>query len=287
MELSQSEFLELTKQIHSLCALDLKDEKHYLVKQRLEPLAVSVGAGSFQGLIEKLKSPNYIGIRDMVIEAIITNETSFFRDEHPFLAFKDIVLPHLAELVKVRKAVPHHRIGPKVNIWSAASSTGQEPYSIAMVIHEFTKEKGLGLTTEDFEIIATDISPKVLAKAISGTYNEMEIKRGLSDQRRETYFRKEGDNWVVNGFIRSMVDFKRINLADPFTRLGGVDVIFCRNVLIYFGEETKQRIFSQFHQMLSDSGFLILGAMENPLNIPGSFKRITHNNSIIHQKDGR
>jgi chemotaxis protein methyltransferase CheR len=148
-------------------------------------------------------------------------------------------------------------------------------------------EEGRGVTTDDFEIIATDISPKVLSKAISGSYNDMEIKRGLSDARRNKFFKKEGDVWVIDGALRSMVDFKRINLAEPFTRLGGVDVIFCRNVLIYFNEETKHKICAQFHQMLSENGYLILGAMENAGQIHGNFTRVTHNNSVIHQRNGR
>jgi len=287
MDLSQSEFNELSRHIYRLCALDIKDEKHYLVQQRLEPLAKSVGSGSFGGLLEKLKSGDNETLRNQVIEAITTNETSFFRDGHPFEAFSEIVLPSLAEIIKRRASSSHHRIGPKINIWCAASSTGQEPYSVAMLIHEFASQKGRGVVTDDFEIIATDISPKVLAQAISGTYNDMEIKRGLSDERREKYFKKEGGSWVIDGGLRDMVEFRRINLAEPFTRLGGVDVIFCRNVLIYFNEETKQRIFEQFHQMLSDSGYLILGAMENAAQIPGHFSRITHKNSVIHQRNGK
>jgi chemotaxis protein methyltransferase CheR len=134
MELSQNEFNELTRQIFNICALDIKNEKHYLVQQRLEPLAKSEGSGSFQGLIEKLKSTSDTGLRDKVIEAITTNETSFFRDTHPFDAFREYILPRLGDIIRHRNATSHHRIGPKINIWSAASSTGQEPYSIAMLI---------------------------------------------------------------------------------------------------------------------------------------------------------
>ncbi|MBI3794009.1 MAG: protein-glutamate O-methyltransferase CheR [Nitrospinae bacterium] len=283
MELSNKEFTELCKHIYKLCGLNIKDKKHYLVLQRLEPLAVSEGNGSFKGLIEKLSSNAGPQLKDLVIEAITTNETSFFRDEHPFEAFREIVLPQLAEMAKHRKHPGHHRKGSKINIWSAASSTGQEPYSIAMLIHEFLGSKGKGLSAEDFEIIATDISPKVLSKAIAGSYTDSEIKRGLSVERRDRFFRKEGHHWVINDSLRTMIDFKRINLAEQFTRLGGVDVIFCRNVLIYFDEETKGRILSQFSQMLSESGFLFLGACENVGTLPKKFKKVAYKESVVHQ----
>jgi chemotaxis protein methyltransferase CheR len=281
MELSQAEFKELTKHIYKLCGLDIKDEKHYLVRQRLEPLAETVGMGTFKGLIDKLGANSDFQLRDKVIEAITTNETSFFRDVHPFETFADVVLPKLVDVIKERGHQSRHRKGSKVTIWSAASSTGQEPYTIAMLIDEYVKRNPGGASMDDFEIIATDISPKVLSKAIAGSYNDMEISRGLSGERREKYFVKSENSWVIKDELRAIVEFRRMNLTEPFTRLGGVDVIFCRNVLIYFDEETKSRIFSQFSEMLSDTGFLILGAVENTGNSAHLFKQVRHKDTFL------
>ncbi len=283
MELSMQEFQELSKFIYKLCGLDIKEEKHYLVKQRLSHLALSFGSGSFQGLIDKIRTGSDTRLRDQIIEAITTNETFFFRDVHPFDTFRDLILPRLGEIIRQRKASPHQRKGAKVNIWSAASSTGQEPYTLAMLIHEYVTANGhRGITLQDFGILATDISTGVLSKAIAGKYTDMEISRGLSPERRDRHFRKDGNMWAVSEALESMVDFRRVNLTEPFTMLGGFDVIFCRNILIYFDDDTKRRIFLQFHQALPDTGYLMLGACENMNMLSDKFESSRHKDTILY-----
>lgn len=283
MELSMQEFQELSAHIYKLCGLDIRAEKHYLVKQRLEPLAVTFGSGSFKGLIDKIRQNTDMRLRNEVIEAMTTNETFFFRDVHPFDAFRDHMLPRLGELIVKRKAVHGQRKGAKVNIWSAASSTGQEPYSLAMLIGEYVQANAYrGIALEDFTILATDISSMVLSKAIAGQYTDMEVNRGLSPERRDKYFKKEGNFWNIDGLFQSMVDFRRINITEPFAMLGGFDVIFCRNILIYFDDDTKRRIFTQFHQALPDTGYLVLGACENMNMLNDRFESTMHKGTIVY-----
>jgi chemotaxis protein methyltransferase CheR len=157
-----------------------------------------------------------------------------------------------------------------------------------MLIHEsITENQPQSLTPvvkEDFGILATDISSEILSKAMAGEYSDMEIRRGLSPDRLKTYFGKVGPRWVINSFIRSMVEFRQINLIRPFTMLGGFDVIFCRNVLIYFDNETKSRIIDQFHRMLASDGFFILGATENLYALTDKFSSLHYGETIIYQK---
>ncbi len=176
------------------------------------------------------------------------------------------------------------RRGPKVRIWSAASSTGQEPYTIAMLIHEFAEYHAhLGVHATDFSILATDISSRVLSQAIEGSYQQFELDRGLDNRYLEKYFQQQGDKWVVKPELASMVEFRKTNLVQPISHLGAFDVIFCRNVLIYFDFETKKNIISQFHHMLNKDGLLILGASENLYTIDG-FHSLTLGSTMVYKK---
>ncbi|MBI5636849.1 MAG: protein-glutamate O-methyltransferase CheR [Nitrospinae bacterium] len=284
MKLKPQEFAELTNYIYKACGLSIGNEKQYLVEQRLFNLAKTAGGGSFQGLIDKLKTGADPRLRDDVIEAMTTNETSFFRDGHPFDTFRDKLLPILEQTIIQRKKSPIQRRGAKVRIWSAAASTGQEAYSMAMLIHEHVKANGhKGVTVEDFDILATDISSSVLAQAISGRYSDMEMARGLSAERRDRFFTKTDSGWAVGHDLQSIVEFRRINITEPFTALGGFDVIFCRNILIYFDDDTKRKIMRQMHQMLSPAGYLLLGACENVQGMGVDFESITHKSTILHR----
>lgn len=296
MELSKEEFELLRDYIHDICGLSIAENKAYLIRQRIEPLAVAEGCGSFREfheIITRKKHPMY---QERIINAITTNETAFFRDGHPFDAFRDYILKKLGNMIQERKIRPRPRKGPKVRIWSAGSSSGQEAYSIAMLIREYTSaNRQRFINDEDFGILATDISSKMLAKAMAGEYNHAEIKRGLTPERVKTYFkalscldgRKTGTTWVINSSIRSMVEFRQINLIRPFIMLGGFDVIFCRNVLIYFDIETKSRIIDQFWNMLSDQGFLILGATENVYGITEKFDSEHYGQTLLYQKKAK
>jgi len=266
MNLSKDEFLLLSQFIHQASGILVTEDKSYLIRQRLVPLLKSEHMSSFYELYQKLQRPDQLVLRDRVLMAMTTHETSFFRDGHPFDAFQQVLLPKLQNKVRGRKAHTPMRRGPKVDIWCAACSTGQEPYTLAMLIHEFVERTAYsGLALEDFRILATDLSTQVLVQAMEGRYNQVEVMRGLTAQRRDRYLSREGEHWFVNETLRSMVTFQRINLKDRFTSLGGFDVIFCRNVLIYFDESTQQRVFQQFREMLVDDGVVILGSSENLL----------------------
>lgn len=286
MELTEQDFNNLSKFIYDKCGIVIKNEKVYLIRQRLEPLAKLHGCNNFAEFYFKLSKNCSASLQDQIITAITTNETSFFRDTHPFETFETHMLPQLCASVEERKNRKPERKGSKARIWCAASSTGQEPYCIAMIIYEYMQNvKNRGITPNDFEIMATDISSKVLAQAISGEFREHEIKRGLQSSHMNKYFVKEDDNtWVIDKKIRDLVEFRRLNLMESFTMLGGFDAIFCRNVLIYFDDTAKRKILDQFHHMLSDDGFLVLGSTESTYGITDKFKSIQHNKTIVYKK---
>jgi chemotaxis protein methyltransferase CheR len=285
MELSKQEFNQLSNHIHAICGIAIAENKAYLIKQRLESLIRSVGCSSFGAFYYKLKQNAFPQIDEKIINAITTNETSFFRDGHPFVTFKEFILPQLAELICRRKSHQTIRKGAKVRLWSAGSSTGQEPYSLAMLIHEFTGEnQRLFISDEDFGILATDISTEMLARAMTGQFSELEIKRGLSPRQTDQYFIRKDKVRVIKSDVRLLVEFRQVNLVKPFSMLGGFDVILCRNVLIYFNTETKIRIIDQFHNMLSEGGFLILGATENIFTISDRFESIHYGDTLLYRK---
>lgn len=285
MNLSQMEFDQLRGYIYDICGLAIHEEKKYLVQQRLESLVLGANCQSFQEYHWKIVNDPPPNIKETIINAITTNETSFFRDSHPFINFSEYILPELGKLIRSRKERGTQRKGPKARIWCAASSTGEEPYTIAILINEFVQANSyLGFTLEDFGLIASDISTKVLAKGIAGEYTEMQIKRGLSTKYRDKYFHQVGQKWCVKDYIRSMVEFRQINLVNNFSMLGGFDIIFCRNVLIYFDEKTKIHILTQFHQLLSEKGLLILGSTENINGMPEKFESVNYGGSLFYTK---
>ncbi|MDY6950450.1 MAG: protein-glutamate O-methyltransferase CheR [Thermodesulfobacteriota bacterium] len=288
MELTQEAFRLLSDYIYGISGILLRESKSYLIKQRLQPVALQVDCPSFEEFYDRIRANALPKIEEQIINAITTNETSFFRDGHPFTTFKDQVLPWLGEKIRQRKTRNGPRRGPKVSLWSAGSSTGQEPYSLAMLIGEYALDhRHLGIRTEDFGLLATDISSEALSKAMGGEYTDMEMKRGLSPDRVERYFSKEGDRWVIKSAIRVMVDFRQVNLVKPFSTLGGFDVILCRNVLIYFDSVVKARMIQQFYRMLSEGGFLILGVTENLRAVPereDAFEPVRYGKTLVYRK---
>jgi len=284
VKINQGEFQQLTVIINEMCGLNLGEEKVYLVEQRLGPLAKGMGCDSFTAFLARIRENTNGALKERLIEAITTNETSFFRDGHPYEALKKFILPRLAGHIQARKNKAVSRKGAKASVWCAASSTGQEPYSVAITMLEFIEEnRQLGLNAEDFSVLATDISPKVLAKGIAGTYTGMEISRGLPPPLRDKYFKQTGPCWEAVPALQSMIDFRRINLTAPFTMLGGFDLILCRNVLIYFRDDLKKKIIGQFNRMLSDEGLLLLGACENMNGLSDEFTSLTHGQTIMYR----
>jgi chemotaxis protein methyltransferase CheR len=247
----------LRKLLKERSGLDLSSDKQYLVESRLNPLARRIGLSSIAELVAKIKSGTE-ALTSEVVEAMTTNETFFFRDRIPFDHLRQTVLPGLVQARANRRAL---------RIWCAASSTGQEPYSIAMCIKEFAP-----LARWRVEIVATDLSHGVLEKSKAGIFSQFEVQRGLPIQMLVKYFTQTGDLWQINADIRAMVQHRQLNLLQDFSHLGSFDVIFCRNVLIYFDQETKTAIFDRLARVLEPDGVLALGAAESVVGISDAFK---------------
>jgi chemotaxis protein methyltransferase CheR len=237
--------------------LDLSADKQYLVESRLVPLARRAGLPGIPELVLKMKS-GADALTSDVVEAMTTNETFFFRDKIPFDHLRQTVLPELVQARASRRSL---------RIWCAASSTGQEPYSIAMCVKEFA-----GLAGWRVEIVGTDLSQAVLEKSKAGVFSQFEVQRGLPIQMLVKYFTQVGELWQLNADIRAMVQHRQLNLLQDFSHLGTFDVIFCRNVLIYFDQDTKTGIFERLARLLEGDGVLALGAAESVVGISDVFK---------------
>jgi chemotaxis protein methyltransferase CheR len=248
----------LRKLLKERSGLDLSPDKQYLVESRLIPLARKIGLPGITELVQKMKS-GADALTAEVVEAMTTNETFFFRDKVPFDHLRDTMLPALLQARASRRAL---------RIWCAAASTGQEPYSIAMCL----KELGSALAGWRVEIIGTDLSQAVLEKSRAGIFSQFEVQRGLPIQMLVKHFTQIGELWQLNPDIRSMVQYRQLNLLHDFSQLGKFDVIFCRNVLIYFDQETKARIFERLSKVVESDGFMVLGAAESVVGISDAFK---------------
>ena len=248
----------LRKLLKERSGLDLSSDKQYLVESRLIPLARRSGLAGIADLVQKIKS-GADALTSDVVEAMTTNETFFFRDKIPYDHLRDTILPALLQARASRRSL---------RIWSAASSTGQEPYSIAMCL----KEYGAALAGWRIEIVATDLSPSVLEKSKAGIFSQFEVQRGLPIHMLVKYFAQVGDLWQLHADIRAMVQHRQLNLLQDFSHLGSFDVIFCRNVLIYFDQDTKAGIFERLTRVIEPDGFLALGAAESVVGITDAFK---------------
>jgi len=253
-----SEYEYLRKLLREHSGLDLSADKQYLVESRLIPLARKAGLNGIGELVQKIKSGADAVTID-VIEAMTTNETFFFRDKIPFDHLRETVLPELIQARASRRGL---------RIWCAASSTGQEPYSIAMCLKEFAPQ----LSGWRVEIVATDLSLGVLEKARAGIFSQFEVQRGLPIQSLVKHFRQVGELWQLNADIRAMVQHRQLNLMQDFSHLGSFDVIFCRNVLIYFDQATKIDVFNRLAKSLEADGVLALGAAESVVGMTDAFK---------------
>jgi chemotaxis protein methyltransferase CheR len=284
--MNKEDYNAIAKYTFDICGIVLGDDKEYLVEHRLKPILSELECNSFSDLTRKLNSGtvNFL-MREKIINAMTTNETSFFRDGHPYVTFRDRIMPDMIELVKQRKERSPQRRGAKVKIWSVAASTGQEPYSMAMTIADVVNAKGMGLVfLEDFGILGTDISSRVLAKAVEGIYETFEVARGLTPEILGRYFRKEKDFYVVNDNLRKIVEFKAFNILTPFTNIGSFDVIFCRNILIYFTNEIKRKILAQLFEILAPGGYLLLGSTESMYGLNDDFTAERYKATIIYRK---
>jgi chemotaxis protein methyltransferase CheR len=248
----------LRKLLRERSGLVLAPEKQYLIESRLMPVARRASCASITDLVRRLREPDSEPLKAEITEAMTINESFFFRDKIPFDRFRDTVLPALLS------ARAHTK---RFRIWCAAASTGQEPYSLAMMLKS-VQEKFSGWR---IEILATDISHDVLEKARAGIYSQFEVQRGLPIQMLMQHFEQVGEQWRLSEAIRKMVQFRQINLLADFAALGTFDVVFCRNVLIYFDQATKTGVLERIYRQLAPDGFLLMGAAETVVGLTDIF----------------
>jgi len=256
----------VAKLLKDRSGLVITRDKAYLLESRLTPVARKRGLKGLEDLVSGLRTAGEDLLRE-VTEAMTTNESFFFRDIKPFDQFKSVVLPHLMATRAAKKSF---------RIWSAASSSGQEAYTLAMVL----KEEGARLAGWKIEIVGTDISTEMLEKAKAGLYSQFEVQRGLPIQLLVKYFKKTAEMWQIDPAIRGMVQYREYNLLHDLKPLGQFDVVFCRNVLIYFDQPTKTRVLDNMSRVMPDDGFLYLGGAETVLGISDKFKPIPDQRGI-------
>ncbi len=276
LKIQAGELKVIAQYIHSVSGIYLDHSKSYLFETRLSSIAEKLGCTSYQELYNKARSDGSKTIERQIVDAISTNETLFFRDKAPFELLQHKMLP---EIIDARTPAAPNLKTP-VKIWSAAASTGQELYSIAIVIKELVRD----LSRYQFTLLGTDISDAALAQASYGKYNRFEIERGLDQRSLQRYFTLFGDSWKIKDEIRSMVSFRKYNLMQPFTGLGKFDIIFCRNVAIYFTLEDRKVLFNKIADSLADDGFLVIGSTESLTGVCPRFVPKRHLRTIFYQK---
>lgn len=271
-QLDDSSYHQFRIFLEKQCGIVLGENKQYLVKSRLAPLMAKFDVATLGDLVTRTLSPMERQLRASVIDAMTTNETLWFRDEYPFELLKKRLLPEFKN-----QRTP-------LKIWSAASSSGQEPYSIAMAVTEF-QQSNPGSFSAGVQIIGTDISNTMLEHCKYGHYDSLALSRGLSPERKRMFF-ENGDKGMskVKDSIKKMVSFRQLNLLNSYSLMGRFDIIFCRNVLIYFAPEIKKQIISQFEGALNSKKYLFLGASESLSGLNQNFDMVRCNPGIIYQK---
>jgi len=266
----------ISKYILHISGIDLKESKAYLIETRLGDLMKEYKCSSYRELCSKAKTDSNKAIENKIIDAISTNETLFFRDIRPFEVLQHKILP---DLIDRRTERSSGLLPIPIRIWSAACSTGQEVYSIAMVL----KELLLDLKKYNVKLLGTDISDSAIGQASYGTYNKFEIERGLSKEKLQKYFIPNGGNWKINDEIRAMVSFAKQNILKPLAGLGKLDIIFCRNVGIYFNLENRKKLFENIASILAPDGYLIIGSTESLTGICSLFEPKRYLRTIYYQ----
>lgn len=252
--MTEADFAFLRDYLKKRSGLSLGAEKRYLVESRLTPVCRRFGINTLSDLVGTLRLSREGPLERAVVEAMTTNETFFFRDRAPFDLFRDVLLP---------KAIAARGAQRRLRIWSAAASTGQEPYSLAMMIQEAAAQ----LAGWQIEIVGTDLSTEVLEKARLGLYSHFEVQRGLPVQLLVKHFTQVGEQWRISPSLANMVSFRPLNLLSPFEHLGQFDIVYCRNVLIYFDAPTKTDVLERIAKTLTPDGALLLGAAETVIGL--------------------
>ena len=258
--------------LKSASGLVLTDDKQYLIESRLLPVAKKLKFETIDAMVAELRRSEATSLKNQIVEAMTINESFFFRDKTPFDNFENIMLPDLLEAKKSQK---------HLRIWSAAASTGQEAYSLSMILKEYATE----LEGWRVEIIGTDLCSEALEKAKAGLYSQFEVQRGMPVKYLVKNFKQVGSMWQVNSNIRSSVQYRQFNLLNSFNLLGRFDIIFCRNVLIYFDKETKSDIISRMAKQTNPNCYLVLGASETLVGLNDSFGTVSNARGLYQIKE--
>ena len=273
MSITHDEMLFMCDLVHDLCGIHLDSSKSYLIESRLRETLQKAQCNSFTDLAKVVKSGLKPELRTEIINAITTNETLFFRDSSPFRALQFKALP---EAIDAQAKTPFPK---RIRIWSAACSTGQEPYSIAMVVRDLIPDVDQWQIT----ILATDISDQAIQRASRGVYAKHEIERGLDPVMRSKYFVEENGGWRVRDEIRSMVSFRRLNLLETFQQLGQFEIVFCRNVAIYFRPDVRKQLFNRIADQLPRHGYLFVGSSESLHDLGPRFNPENHCGAVFYR----
>ncbi|NET36273.1 MAG: protein-glutamate O-methyltransferase CheR [Cyanothece sp. SIO1E1] len=273
MLINRADFEYIRQLVRDRTALVLSEDKSYLVASRLAPLMQEAGVGSLQELVVKLRTKPFTLLHQRVIEAMVTTETLFFRDAHPFEAMQKFILPELLQRRQTERSL---------NIWCAACSSGQEPYSVAMLLREHFPQ----LIGWQVRLIAGDISRAMIGRAQAGCYSQHEVNRGVPTTLLQKYFQLQGKTWQLNSDIRQMVEFHQFNLNEAWPTLPMMDIILMRNVLIYFDIATKQSILARLRRLLRPDGYLFLGGGETTINLDDAFEPVQFNKAVCYQLRG-
>lgn len=269
---SEADYTQFRQFLERNCGIVLGENKHYLIDSRLRKLMRDNEIGTLGELMQQIDRPMARALKQQVIDAMTTNETLWFRDRHPFTYLQDTLLPELGKQPG------------EINIWCAACSTGQEPYSISICVEE-ARRRTMGMANKQVRILATDISERVLTQARNGIYEPLALKRGMTEDKLGLYFKALNDSsWEVKPEIRRRVEFRSINLKENFITLGKFDVIFCRNVLIYFSSELQQQILTNIHRILKPGGVLFLGGSETPRGLNDLFDIRYYTPGVVYVK---
>ena len=274
-QITSDELKTFSRYIYDISGIHLDQSKAYLVETRLKSLMTETESVSYYDLYHKAKSDHIHSLEEKIIDAICTQETMFFRDSSPFTLLRNKILP---ELIARKTSKPTY-FPASLRIWSAACSTGQEIYSIAIVLKEFM----LNPSKFNIQLLGTDISDSAISGAVSGEYSEVAVGRGLPKDKRNKYFFKTGLKWKIRDDIKSICTFKKYNLMDSFNGLGRFDIVFCRNVAIYFKPKDKVILFNKLADILEPGGYLIIGSSEALSGISSKFEPVIHSNMIFYQ----
>lgn len=269
IEITSENYTFLQQHVYRESGIVLDSSKQYLLEARLSPIVRREGVGSINDLCNLIKSLRRADLKREVVEAMTTNETLFFRDLAPFDALRNTIIPQIKE---------RNRTNKSLSIWSAAASTGQEAYSIAMILHE------AGMADWNIRILGTDLSEHVLERARTGRYLQVEVNRGLAASNLVKYFDRHGLEWQIKEPLRRMVRFEQFDLRRSMAGKGPFDIIFCRNVLIYFDVDTKRQILAEIGRVLAPRGYLTLGAAETMLNLSSEYQRLTIGSATFYAR---